>query len=221
MAANGRNGSLKAAEGGGSSSDIPPDICLDAKGNSRPCWLKYEDPPGYGYPYGNSYGGAQAQRSSPPQCGPAPGAPGACGTASAGAPQAGYGHPAAYPGHGSVRRREPGSAQPPMKAPRRGRSPSFGVETASSSPARTDSSRCSPRGDRAGLLCANPGCSFLIHPEPDFGGFCCKKCHWCFVTGSKTKKKHGQQCKRVEAPGGDGPRAGPHSPTNPLAPGDG
>ncbi len=31
------------------------------------------------------------------------------------------------------------------------------------------------------LLCANSCCSFLVHTNPAFGGYCCRICHWAFV----------------------------------------
>merc|ERR1712137_213420 len=62
------------------------------------------------------------------------------------------------------------------------------------------------------LRCARPSCWFLIHPDPSFGGFCCKKCHYRHVSGTKGKKKHGARCAQREAPP-DTPRAEPAPPT--------
>lgn len=55
-------------------------------------------------------------------------------------------------------------------------------------------------GDRASLLCANPRCSFAVHENPTFGNFCCKKCHWCVMSQSRTKNRHGQQCAQRSLP---------------------
>jgi len=68
---------------------------------------------------------------------------------------------------------------------------------------------------RAGLLCANPQCWYLVHTKKIMGGFCCKKCHWHFATNAKSKKKHGVQCQHVDAPEG-APRAEPTPPDDPL-----
>ena len=64
-------------------------------------------------------------------------------------------------------------------------------------------------------LCANPKCLFLVHTDASFGGFCCKKCHWCYTTGSGTKKNHGRQCERRDAPV-NATRAAPLAPANPI-----
>ena len=47
------------------------------------------------------------------------------------------------------------------------------------------------------LICANRLCSFLVHTNPAFGGYCCKVCHWasaqrlaCLV--------HGNHCEGCE-----------------------
>eukprot|EP00406_Dinophysis_acuminata_P067313 CAMPEP_0179269886 /NCGR_PEP_ID=MMETSP0797-20121207/31186_1 /TAXON_ID=47934 /ORGANISM="Dinophysis acuminata, Strain DAEP01" /LENGTH=68 /DNA_ID=CAMNT_0020978211 /DNA_START=122 /DNA_END=325 /DNA_ORIENTATION=- len=55
---------------------------------------------------------------------------------------------------------------------------------------------------RAGLMCANLKCWFLVHESASFGGYCCKKCHWQNVTSTKSKKKHGTQCAERRAPPG-------------------
>eukprot|EP00747_Dinoflagellata_sp_TGD_P218671 gnl/TRDRNA2_/TRDRNA2_90881_c0_seq1.p1 gnl/TRDRNA2_/TRDRNA2_90881_c0~~gnl/TRDRNA2_/TRDRNA2_90881_c0_seq1.p1 ORF type:complete len:249 (-),score=50.57 gnl/TRDRNA2_/TRDRNA2_90881_c0_seq1:431-1156(-) len=68
---------------------------------------------------------------------------------------------------------------------------------------------------RAGIVCANPKCWFLVHEKPSFGGYCCKKCHWVQAYGSKTGKRHGQQCAKQNAPEG-APRAPPQPPDEPL-----
>lgn len=65
------------------------------------------------------------------------------------------------------------------------------------------------------LLCASPNCWFQVHSNPEFGGFCCRKCHWCFETGSKSKKKHGGRCERREPPSG-APRSSPLIPERPM-----
>jgi len=63
------------------------------------------------------------------------------------------------------------------------------------------------------LACANPSCWYLVHEEPGFGGFCCKKCAWCHDTGSRCKKKHGHKCAQREAHPGAA-RAEPVQPDN-------
>ena len=68
-----------------------------------------------------------------------------------------------------------------------------------------------PRGV---LSCANPNCWLLVHRNPLFGGYCCKKCHWRYKTNAKSKK-HGQQCARAEAPEG-APCACDTPPAEPL-----
>jgi hypothetical protein len=50
------------------------------------------------------------------------------------------------------------------------------------------------------LMCAAPLCGFLVHTQPEFGGFCCRKCHWIYKSGSNPKKKHGQCCEENVAP---------------------
>mmetsp|Transcript_62924 Transcript_62924/g.121233 ORF Transcript_62924/g.121233 Transcript_62924/m.121233 type:complete len:269 (+) Transcript_62924:48-854(+) len=68
---------------------------------------------------------------------------------------------------------------------------------------------------RAGLMCANPRCWFLVHEKEIFGGYCCKKCHWRHACSSKSKKHHGAQCMQCEAPEG-APRAPAVPPAEPL-----
>mmetsp|Transcript_98030 Transcript_98030/g.281663 ORF Transcript_98030/g.281663 Transcript_98030/m.281663 type:complete len:229 (+) Transcript_98030:87-773(+) len=68
---------------------------------------------------------------------------------------------------------------------------------------------------RAGLRCAHPACGYQIHQNPLYGGFCCRKCHFRLVSGSKTKKHHGGQCERRDAPEG-APRAPAVVPDAPL-----
>lgn len=69
---------------------------------------------------------------------------------------------------------------------------------------------------RAGLMCANPKCWFLCREDEAFGGYCCKKCHWCESTPmSKSKKRHGKQCAQIHAPE-DAPRAPPEPPSEPV-----
>eukprot|EP00931_Biecheleriopsis_adriatica_P053628 TRINITY_DN31436_c0_g1_i1.p1 TRINITY_DN31436_c0_g1~~TRINITY_DN31436_c0_g1_i1.p1 ORF type:complete len:491 (+),score=74.77 TRINITY_DN31436_c0_g1_i1:32-1474(+) len=65
------------------------------------------------------------------------------------------------------------------------------------------------------MLCANPRCWFLISSDPTFGTFCCKKCHWVWVSKSSTKKGHGHQCERRAAPE-DARRADPVPPDVPC-----
>ena len=49
-----------------------------------------------------------------------------------------------------------------------------------------------------GLACAHPHCNFYVHSDVEFGGYCCKKCHWVYSTGSKSKK-HGDNCLQLVA----------------------
>lgn len=76
-------------------------------------------------------------------------------------------------------------------------------------PSQPPTTQVMPKG-RAGLMCANPKCWYLVHTNPGFGGYCCKKCHWKQDTNSKSKK-HGAQCQCVDAPEG-APRAPPVPP---------
>mmetsp|Transcript_64011 Transcript_64011/g.139183 ORF Transcript_64011/g.139183 Transcript_64011/m.139183 type:complete len:610 (+) Transcript_64011:93-1922(+) len=55
------------------------------------------------------------------------------------------------------------------------------------------------RIDRSALMCANPTCYFLVHEDPAFGNYCCKKCHWRHESSSKGKQKHGGLCAQKEA----------------------
>jgi len=77
--------------------------------------------------------------------------------------------------------------------------------------------RAMPPG-RAGLMCHNPKCWFLVHEDVAYGGFCCKWCHARHVTSSRTKKRqkqHGTLCAQMPAPEA-APRAPMVPPTNPL-----
>lgn len=58
--------------------------------------------------------------------------------------------------------------------------------------------------ERRRLRCATPGCSFLVHEDSSFGGFCCLRCHWRHANGCKfsNKKQHGAACHRISAPDG-------------------
>ncbi len=49
------------------------------------------------------------------------------------------------------------------------------------------------------MICAQPSCSFLVHQEERFGGFCCKKCHWC-LEEKVQPLEHGKNCNRQLAP---------------------
>ena len=69
---------------------------------------------------------------------------------------------------------------------------------------------------RASSCCANPTCTFLVHEDPSFGGFCCKRCHWGFVQGSTSGKEHGVKCQQREACQG-APRAVPVPPDKPCS----
>lgn len=57
---------------------------------------------------------------------------------------------------------------------------------------------------RSELQCANPSCWYIVHPDESFGGFCCKKCHWRFESGSTNRRsqKHGERCLHKAAPSG-------------------
>lgn len=79
-----------------------------------------------------------------------------------------------------------------------------GASIEGSMPAPPVQDAAMPRG-RAGLMCANPRCWYLVHVNPAFGGYCCKKCHWRQATQSKSKK-HGIKCQQAQAPEG-APRA--------------
>jgi hypothetical protein len=72
------------------------------------------------------------------------------------------------------------------------------------------------RADRSRLMCAAPNCGFLVHTDPLFGGFCCRKCHWRLDSGSKCKKKHGELCQQKQAPC-DAIRSEPIAPDSPMA----
>jgi hypothetical protein len=66
------------------------------------------------------------------------------------------------------------------------------------------------------LMCANPNCWYLVNPDPSFGGYCGKKCHWHGkAKRSRGAKKHGGQCLKQDAPEG-APRAPPVTPDKPL-----
>jgi hypothetical protein len=54
---------------------------------------------------------------------------------------------------------------------------------------------------RSILQCSSLSCCFLVHPDRSFGGFCCKKCHACFVK-KKRDAAHGKKCLGVRAPEG-------------------
>lgn len=64
-------------------------------------------------------------------------------------------------------------------------------------------------------MCANPKCWCLVHENPIYGGYCCKKCHWRQTSSSKSKKHHGLNCAQREAPEG-APRAPEVPPNEPL-----
>ena len=49
------------------------------------------------------------------------------------------------------------------------------------------------------LRCANPACSFLIHKQEQYGGFCCKRCHFSLEVNAPTPE-HGQKCCKILAP---------------------
>ena len=53
---------------------------------------------------------------------------------------------------------------------------------------------------RAAMRCHTPTCGFLVHSDPQFGGYCCMKCHWRWKHMSICKRKHGEYCEKVVAP---------------------
>lgn len=65
------------------------------------------------------------------------------------------------------------------------------------------------------LRCYNPNCEYLIHRDAEYGGFCCRKCHYKLVEGSKRSQAHGHKCERRPALG-IVQRAPPQAPENPL-----
>jgi len=50
------------------------------------------------------------------------------------------------------------------------------------------------------MRCHTPTCGFLVHSDPQFGGYCCMKCHWRWKHMSTCKGKHGEYCEKVVAP---------------------
>ena len=72
---------------------------------------------------------------------------------------------------------------------------------------------------RVGLMCANPNCAKQIHPDPKFGGYCCKRCHWCFKSNNKSKsrsRKHGRFCNKDDDLPTGTPRADDIEPEDPI-----
>ncbi|CAK9071425.1 unnamed protein product [Durusdinium trenchii] len=63
--------------------------------------------------------------------------------------------------------------------------------------------------------CANPSCWFFQSTEKEDGGYCCKKCHWRHVSGSKSGKNHDRVCGRSPAPK-ETPQAEPTPPSDPY-----
>lgn len=49
------------------------------------------------------------------------------------------------------------------------------------------------------LMCANTSCHMKVNSDPAFGGYCCRKCHWRFTSGSGCKRKHGAACEQLPA----------------------
>merc|ERR1712203_826554 len=49
-----------------------------------------------------------------------------------------------------------------------------------------------PSGDRSRLMCASPGCVFLVNSRAELGGYCCIAC--------SEGGDHGPRCERVPAP---------------------
>ena len=52
-----------------------------------------------------------------------------------------------------------------------------------------------PLGNR-GFLCAHTLCTFLVHTNSDFGGYCCRVCHW--ASAHRRVSLHGTQCERYD-----------------------
>jgi len=60
--------------------------------------------------------------------------------------------------------------------------------------------RCRGVAPAAGMqhrrkLCATPTCQYLIHSDPEFGGYCCKRCH-AQHAANLTGHIHGKCCQR-------------------------
>jgi len=54
---------------------------------------------------------------------------------------------------------------------------------------------------RSLIRCHTPGCQYLVHPDVEFGSFCCCKCYYRFEFRATCKKrKHGEFCTYAEAP---------------------
>ena len=73
---------------------------------------------------------------------------------------------------------------------------------------------------RVGLMCANPNCAKQIHPDPKFGGYCCKRCHWCFKSNCQSKsrsKKHGRFCNKDDVLPPWAPHAYDREPEDPIS----
>mmetsp|Transcript_18380 Transcript_18380/g.55919 ORF Transcript_18380/g.55919 Transcript_18380/m.55919 type:complete len:531 (-) Transcript_18380:216-1808(-) len=116
---------------------------------------------------------------------------------------------------------EPPDSPTPRSAPAAARSPSA-LAAALPERSRSADDQSAPEAslveanpvDRSST-CANPSCFFRVHSDPAFGGFCCKKCHWRFASGSKCKKKHGDMCQQRTAANAN--RAPPVPPEQPVA----
>jgi hypothetical protein len=74
------------------------------------------------------------------------------------------------------------------------------------------------------LKCHSPGCTYLVHPEPRFGGFCCKMCHYNSMPDADSNSKyshwkyyqrHGPFCKKIIA-SSDCEVADGHPPDDPI-----
>eukprot|EP00930_Biecheleria_cincta_P049442 TRINITY_DN3463_c0_g1_i1.p1 TRINITY_DN3463_c0_g1~~TRINITY_DN3463_c0_g1_i1.p1 ORF type:complete len:356 (+),score=57.28 TRINITY_DN3463_c0_g1_i1:28-1068(+) len=71
-----------------------------------------------------------------------------------------------------------------------------------------------PEPSRSLLICANTKCDFLVHEDKQFGGFCCKRCHWCLERDEPPE--HGEKCGRLPPPA-DAVRADPTPPDLPMS----
>jgi len=56
-----------------------------------------------------------------------------------------------------------------------------------------------PASSRQATRCSTLDCAYLVHPDDQFGSFCCCKCFQFSAPGWKPKRKHGSYCTRAEA----------------------
>ena len=65
------------------------------------------------------------------------------------------------------------------------------------------------------LKCFNPSCNYMVHSDPAYGGFCCRKCHRGLVEGSRDSQ-HGPKCEQHLADE-NVQQALPETPERPLS----